>query len=310
MNSTSVLACALALVFAVEAQAQTAAGGVGGTTPLDPAPPSAYASSVTVPMSGHQSFDGLWDTSTEFFGVPAAAPGSYLTALSWDLSITTHGASRFRDAFVYLDGSDMDGVNYIEFAPAEGNAGSGTQTFSSGGIRDAFALGDPVLVRSDGKIWFYLYDSPDDLPNAPDATYVSGSITLYFDANCGSTVNSFGTACPGNGGYLPALTVSGCPQVGTPVTIEFTDCDGGANAFLIFSNGSGSVGLPSGCTLDLAIPYRVLPLGLLPGVGAGAGSYSASESPLQPGHVFMQALIKDSTAGLITSNGQDVTILP
>jgi len=123
----------------------------------------------------------------------------------------------------------------------------------------------------------------------------------------------FGAACAGNGGFSPQLTMSGCACSGGSITLDLTDGEGGAPFALAFDLGLGGPTLGNGCTIDVGWPsaYFIF-LGTLPGAGPGGGAFNATTGvPLSPGVVFnMQALISDSTTGIITSNGVEVSIAP
>ncbi|MFH0946681.1 MAG: hypothetical protein V2A76_15915 [Planctomycetota bacterium] len=286
-----------------------AGSGATGINPIGiPLPPLA-ATSAIVPVAGVNSWDSQGDSDNEWLFDGTGGTGSNLTALSWDVTFMTLGASWMSESTIYFDGSDQDGSG-VYLTPGVGFGSTGTGTFSSGGVIDLTDAGvGDVPVLADGLIHMEFFESFDDVSNAIDGTFTAGDVTLFYDSSCGA-VAAFGSACPGNGGFLPVLSVDGCPQVGLPLTVEVSDCEGGAPWFMLFSSTTGSIPLPGGCTLDLAAGYVVQYLGLLPGAGAGGGSSTFIATPVVANNVYAQCVIQDSTAGLITTNGLNVTVNP
>ncbi|MFG0317152.1 MAG: integrin alpha [Planctomycetota bacterium JB042] len=88
---------------------------------------------------------------------------------------------------------------------------------------------------------------------------------------CGSAT-TYSTGCPGEGGFVPRVVVSGCPTTANRIDIGIEEALGGSTAFLFFGSGQAPFALGGGCALDLAPvapAVATLPLG---GVGAGNGS--------------------------------------
>ena len=102
-----------------------------------------------------------------------------------------------------------------------------------------------------------------------------------------------------------------CASVGSPYALVIASAEGVALAAILASGGPGSTFLGSGCIIDVSLTGSVsIVLDNLPGVGAGSGTLHATHTFGTTGHSFLQTLIKDSTAGLITTNALELTIVP
>ena len=134
-----------------------------------------------------------------------------------------------------------------------------------------------------------------------------------FDSCTGARV-PYGTGCPGTGGFVPELSLGGCPEEGTQIALEVSNGLGGANAILLFGLAQGSTPVgASGCSVlvsPLVGPQLTLPLS--PG-NPGTGSlFLPAVLPLgTAGASFtMQIWVIDpaSPAGAAASNGLLVTV--
>jgi hypothetical protein len=97
--------------------------------------------------------------------------------------------------------------------------------------------------------------------------FTDSSVALYvarleFSPNKG---------CPGSGGFVPALVVTGDIEPGGAVALGLRNGLGGAPALLLFGTGPGVIPMAGGCAVYLGglLPLQV-PL-VLPGSGPGAG---------------------------------------
>lgn len=129
--------------------------------------------------------------------------------------------------------------------------------------------------------------------------------------SCGS-ITSFGTACPGNGGFLPAMAITtSCATFGESFTLDITNAEGGAQALILASAGPGSTAMGSGCIIDVSLAgFTLIFLGPLSGAGPGGGFFSAGDSFSSTGTFFLQTLIKDSVANSISTNAIELTVSP
>lgn len=107
----------------------------------------------------------------------------------------------------------------------------------------------------------------------------------------------YGSGCPGTGGFVPELSLSGCATSNGSVNLDITKGLGGSFAVLLLGLGQTSVPLGSGCTLLLS---DVLPQSLLLplfGTGAGGGAISVSVGlppDLLAGSITLQGFIADT----------------
>ncbi|MFH0944347.1 MAG: hypothetical protein V2A76_04040 [Planctomycetota bacterium] len=318
MKLTIAIATAVLLGLGLEAQAQKSAtggaiGATSGVTVVNPVmvtPGVDYLAAASVPVAGVNSWDSPGSAFNVWLYDTTGGTGANFSAVSWNVSIATVGYSWLNEARIYFDGSDQDGSG-LWLTPGFAFSSPGRGHFTSGGVIDLTDNGIPdVPVLTDGQIWMEFNEAYDDVTGGIDANWLSGFVNLYYDANCG-LVSSFGTACPGNGGFIPMFEI-GCAQVGQPLTVDLWDCEGGALWFMCFSTGTGTQPLPGGgCTLDLAPGWFFLPLGAIPGAGPGGGAIHFTIAPLATaGHVFVQNVLKDSVTGFITTNGLDITVNP
>ncbi|MFH0946837.1 MAG: hypothetical protein V2A76_16715 [Planctomycetota bacterium] len=179
-------------------------------------------------------------------------------------------------------------------------------------------LSGPLLVGPPNEAGVANAFDKYDLTNTLVGTFWFGGTPMasfHMEITGHKSFADFGSSCPGAGGYSPLITMSGCACPGEVISLDLTDCEGGAFAVLAFDTNLGSTTLPSGCTIDIGWPpAKLILLGYLSGVGAGAGGLSTSAAlPMPAGpllELHMQALVKDSTAGVITSNGVTIGIAP
>lgn len=130
---------------------------------------------------------------------------------------------------------------------------------------------------------------------------------LLRDA-CASAAQSYGTGCPGSGGFVPVLTFTGCADPGQPVTLGMKKGKGGAPAIILLGASSANLPIGFGCSL-LVFPVVPSPVTLtLAGGGNGNGSTSiATAYPPAAALVSfaMQAFVIDagSPLGYAATNG-------
>ncbi len=116
----------------------------------------------------------------------------------------------------------------------------------------------------------------------------------------------YGTGCPGSGGLVPALALSGAVTSGSNVTLSIGNALGGATAILVFGP-KVSTPLPGGCSL-LVLPSPVQLVLPLAGSGPGNGSLvlpAVVPPGVVPGMLSMQAFVLDpgGYAGYSATNG-------
>ena len=260
-------------------------------------------------VAGINSWDSYGSANNETYTNGSGGAGSVMTGIGWDVTIATVGGSWLSEARVYFDGSDLDGSGLF-LTPGSSMGSPGTATFSSGGIIDLTDNGIPdIPVLADGLIHMEFYEGFDDVAGAIDATWTAGTLDLVY-ATCGS-VTEMTAGCPGNGGFVPTLTITGCPSLGDTIDISIVDMDGGAYFFLVssFSSIPGNVIFPSGCSLDVGVDH-ILFLGMSSGAGAGAGAVSYSVLMHVAGTFYEQVVVIDSVVGKVTSNSVELVVNP
>lgn len=145
---------------------------------------------------------------------------------------------------------------------------------------------------------------PDLLIGAPgNGTGSLPGAAYLFESSC-QTLYGYGYGCPGSGGFIPRLEVSGCVATGTgSLSFSLTDCYGGQLSVLVAGFGPTWYGLGHGCPL-LVLPSAVpASIAILGGAGPGAGSATASiqVNAIQiPFDVFVQAFAGDAVPGGFT----------
>ena len=135
---------------------------------------------VTIDISGIESWDTAGDPSntTLNFDVASAlglAPGTAVTVngVGWDVTIATVGASWQSEAAIGL--GDLAGDNDVVIRPGIDSGEPGTGTFTSDGTLKFADAGIPDLELVDGVIGLEFFETFDDVGDAVDANFLSGS---------------------------------------------------------------------------------------------------------------------------------------
>ncbi|MCC7173359.1 MAG: hypothetical protein IT459_23140 [Planctomycetes bacterium] len=126
-----------------------------------------------------------------------------------------------------------------------------------------------------------------------------------------------GIGCPGSGGVVPQLVMTGAPTSGGQVQLSVSNGVGSGSTVLAVGLGAGSVSMGYGCMLNIGpVPLIMLgPLLLFPlgaqGPGAGSISFGATLPPsLPPVAIGVQAFVVDAgiAHGFSNTNGVVFTI--
>lgn len=135
-------------------------------------------------IAGSNSWDAITDPDNDviLFNVAAMmghASGTpvTITAIGWNVTIDTVGASWISEARIYIDEPTMPGGLFI--APGLGNDAPGIASFSTGGQIPLSSISLPNLVLPNGMLRLELYESFDDVANVIDAHWMS---TIYVTA--------------------------------------------------------------------------------------------------------------------------------
>ena len=127
---------------------------------------------LVVNVAGISSYDGLGAAVNTVLTL-AAQPGAVVDMLTWSVNLSTVGLSWLSEAGVMVTNSNGDGVI---FNPGSGDEFAGTKSYTGGG--SLAAEGAAFSVLADGKLFMQFFETWVDNPGAPDATYLSGNITL------------------------------------------------------------------------------------------------------------------------------------
>lgn len=246
-----------------------------------------------------------------FYGNAIAVhPGNASEAVVGGSGYSTSGVRRTTDGGVTWvalgSGSGLPMTHFYDLAyDGDGNVYAGTETGAWKWDRATNTWSD--ILGAEAPIT--LYWSVEHVPGKNVmrfGTYGRGIWDYSLGGSiCPATITSFGTGCPGSGGFVPALAMSGCPSPGDSVTLSISKGLGGANAILFFGIVPLALPLGGGCQLH---PQPLLPITLtlpLSGSGAGTGAISVPATipaGSSPGQIVVQAFVPDPGAPLKFSN--------
>ena len=128
----------------------------------------------------------------------------------------------------------------------------------------------------------------------------------------------YGSGCPGTGGIIPQLAMTGSATPGGQVQLDILNGVGSGTAFVFLGLQQAALNMGFGCTLNVAplLPAVLGPVPLFPlgAQGPGAGSISIPATipanVVAPATVTLQAFIADSGApgGFSNSNGIEMNV--
>ncbi len=173
------------------------------------------------------------------------------------------------------------------------------------------ATGLTLYSRSTGTV--FEVDTTTGLESVIGNPGVSSVTSFAANDPCAGDADEYGVGCAGTGGFVPTLSVEGCPQVGDLFSVEIANGLGASSAVLLIGLGEGSIPVGGGCALlvtPLAPVTLTVPLG---GFGPGAGSLSIPliVTPNLSGADFtLQAWVVDGATGVggAGSNGVHIQI--
>ena len=130
---------------------------------------------------------------------------------------------------------------------------------------------------------------------------------------CGGTVQSYGLGCPGTSGFVPELSVYGCPEPGKQLTIRLQGGLGGSVGFLLLGLVPAHIPVPGACELLIGqILPAVTTLPLSAGAaGTGAHSLTLTIPPVGPSgaDLALQAFVLDPVAAYSLSGTNGVRLV-
>ncbi len=258
-------------------------------------------------QTGQSGWQGMaWDPATQLFYLshqnglcsvldPASGATTLLGATGFSLI-----------ACLDVDGAGvLWGIDYSSGAIVRVDKSTGAGTAVATTIPGFQDLG----IDAASGLW-YGANTADDALHAIDPG--SGAATLIgahgagvdfakgFDLVDGACVTPYGTGCPGAGGFVPVLSMNGCPHAGQQTTLNLAQCLGGSMSALLISSGQAQVPLGGGCFLLVqSTPLCLfIPLG---GSGPGGGSWTLTgliPAGTPPVTIDFQAFVAD-TASII-----------
>jgi len=174
------------------------------------------------------------------------------------------------------------------------------------------------------RIWGGIHPPADDLPGREIGQLIGPRAFLLAEEHwrggaceAAGSFQAYGHGCPGLDGFVPRLSIDGCPEPGGAVELRVRDAAPQAPAFLFISPTAVSLPAAGGCVLlvDPGSGLRMpITLGGSPGQG-GTGSFTNTVqlSPtMPPGTSWnVQAVVGDPSNpwGYALSNGLSVQIL-
>lgn len=107
-------------------------------------------------------------------------------------------------------------------------------------------------------------------PVATSGYEVSGG---YESGLCHGGLVTYGSGCPGAGGFVPQFNYLGCPAGSENIALQVTNGLGGSVTILFLGLGEAALPMGAGCTLNVfpLLPISIGPLPLSPG-GPGQGA--------------------------------------
>ncbi|MCI0589917.1 MAG: hypothetical protein L0323_24155 [Planctomycetes bacterium] len=236
-----------------------------------------------------------------FFGLPAA-PSGYARVFSgatgsllYSLTPTPPSAGGFGRSVAGAGDVDADGVSDVAVGSIPGPIGvreasvfsgaSGTRLFAVTGTTLATPFGNSVAGAGDAN-----GDGFHDLiVGDPGLVSMTGEARVFSYTGIPAGSSTFGTGCPGSGGFTPRITTAGGPPaVGQPnFRVYGSKMLGGTVAVLVFGLSSTSwAGIPLPLNLGfLGLPSCSLLVSgdiLLPAIASGSGPGAGAASRLVP----------------------------
>jgi hypothetical protein len=108
-------------------------------------------------------------------GTLSIGAGQAVTGIGWDVSLRADAPSWLSEMGIRFFGA---GGVFVDLFPATETREPGTGSFASSGIVDLGPLGLSFQVGADGLLRFELFESFDDLANAADGAWQSGTVTV------------------------------------------------------------------------------------------------------------------------------------
>jgi hypothetical protein len=134
---------------------------------------------VSIDLAGVESWDAFGTPNNEIIN-QILGSGAIMTGIGWNLTIATVGGSWLSDADATFGSSSLPSIT---LTPGLGDDASGTASYSSGGIVDFTDIPLPnIVLDADGVLRIEFSEFFDDVLNAVDANYTSGTFDVPFIA--------------------------------------------------------------------------------------------------------------------------------
>ncbi|MDF1809758.1 MAG: hypothetical protein P1U42_08690 [Phycisphaerales bacterium] len=150
--------------------------------PVDSSAPISYSDpesgelicAATIDISGSESWDIQGSAINDILPIFLGS-GLQITGLSWDVNLTTYGASWGSEANFLIN-------DQVTFNPGIGDDFSVSNAhYSSGGIINFADLGIPdIVIGGDGILRLEFYESFDDVQGQADAIWLPGSTITFY----------------------------------------------------------------------------------------------------------------------------------
>ncbi len=197
--------------------------------------------------------------------------------------------------------------------PGAGATNAGTWSTRRGAalVLDTFA--NVLLAFSQGQSGGGAVINPSQPISAAGGSGEIATLIEVASAPCSGALLLYGGGLAGSGGYVPALTATGCPLAGQQIALHANAVLGGAPGVLVLGTTTAALPVLGGTLLvSPAMALNLLVSGPAGQPGAGALSVTAPLPPtLMPGaRVFAQAVFFDPAApsGFSFSGGLEIRI--
>ena len=205
------------------------------------------------------------------------------------------------------------------FATTGGYAGSGA--ISGGCFVGAFMNKAVVVDSLDNKLRTFSYGSngpgtalPIQPVSAGGTNEVATLVTIRGTRGCNGSFQAYGQGLAGDGGFVPALSGTGCPIPGATPSLHISQGLGSSNGFLAIGPAPAAVPFVGGTLLvDATSSINITLGGPIGGTGIGhlTVPYAIPGNPAMTGQsVFFQAFLLDpsATQGLSQTPGLEMII--
>ncbi len=169
---------------------------------------ASMALQIPLTIDTYASWDAKGDTSNDVLAIDVAGLAGLgtgnpatMTGAGWNVTVDTTGApavvSWLSEAKIEFDENVAPGTNWIALTPGFGDDFAGVATYDSLGIVDFPDAGVPDIVLPDGVLRIEFFEGYDDVADAIDALYTTGSaITIaLLDLNSGACCDDATAAC-------------------------------------------------------------------------------------------------------------------